>query len=148
MVSFEDDPFWNVFEELDQVHFQYSKLEIVAKGASKLLGDCKMGNIVKELKKLKEKNMLSLEAQNASLATEVADLKVELAMRKDKIRKLKVRTESMERIREVVGTPRDVLNKARLFDNDIKTEGEIAAAKIIPILVVFTQKMEAALVDI
>ena len=42
----------------------------------------------------------------------------------------------------------DVLNKARFFDNDIKMKGEIATAKIIPILVVFTRKMEAALVDI
>ena len=82
------------------------------------------------------------------MAKEVADLKVELALQKDKIRELKIKTESLERIREVAGTLGDVLNKARLFDNDIKMEGKIAATKIIPILVVFTRKMEVALVDI
>ena len=133
---------------MDQAHFQYSKLEIVAKGASKLFNDCKMGNIVKELKKLKEKNRTAMEAQNASLMKEVVDLKVELVMRKDKIRELKIKTESLEWIREVMGTSRDVLNKAHFFDIGIKTEGEIAATKIIPILVVFIRKMEVALVDI
>ena len=76
------------------------------------------------------------------------DLRVELALRKNKIRELKIKTESLERIREVVGTPGDVLNKAHFFDNNIKTEGKIVAAKIITILVVFTWKMEATLVDI
>ena len=41
-----------------------------------------------------------------------------------------------------------MLNKVRLFDNDIKIEGEVSAAKIIPILVNFMMRMEAALVDI
>ena len=40
------------------------------------------------------------------------------------------------------------MNKARLFDNDIKTEGEVSTAKIIPILVSFTMEMEVALMDI
>ena len=62
MVSFKDNPFWRVYEELDQVQSQYSKLELVTKGTSKLLGDCKVGNIVKELKKLKGKDTTSLEA--------------------------------------------------------------------------------------
>ena len=51
----------------------------------------------------------------------------------------------MEKIREVVGTPGDVLNKARLFDNDVKTGGEVSAAKIIHVLVSFTMKMETIL---
>ena len=56
--------------------------------------------------------------------------------------------ESLEQIREVMGTLGDMLNKARFFDNDIKTKGQVSAAKIIPILVSFTMKMEVALVDI
>ena len=36
----------------------------------------------------------------------------------------------------------------RLFDNDIKTEGEVSTAKIIPIMVSFMMRMEAAVVDI
>ena len=56
--------------------------------------------------------------------------------------------ESLERICEVVGTLEDVQNKARLFDSDIMTKGQVLAAKIISILVNFTMKMEAALRDI
>ena len=82
---------------------------MVIKGVSKLLGDCKMEN----MKKLKEKGMSTLEAQNASLTTEVADLKVELALRNKEIRELKMRAQSLKQIRKVVGTPRNILNKAR-----------------------------------
>ena len=78
----------------------------------------------------------------------MADLKVELALRKDEINKLKVRAGCLERIKEVVGTLRDVFNKARLFDEDIKTEREVSVVKIVKVLVTFTRKMETALVDI
>ena len=46
-------------------------MEVVIREASKLLGDCKAGNIVKELKKLKEKDTASLEAANKKLQSEV-----------------------------------------------------------------------------
>ena len=46
-------------------------MELVIKEASKLLGDCKAGNIYKELKKLKEKDTASLEAANATLSSQV-----------------------------------------------------------------------------
>ena len=52
---------------------------------------------------------------------------------------------SLEKIREVIGTPRDMLNKARLFDDNIKTGGEISAAKIIKVLVSSSMKMDALL---
>ena len=52
--NFEDDPFWRIQQEMDQLQGQYSKLESVTRGASKLLGDYKPGNIIKELKKLKQ----------------------------------------------------------------------------------------------
>ena len=109
--------------------------------ASKLLSDCKVGNIVKELKKLQKKDTKSLEK-------EVVDLKVELTLRKDEINELKVKIRCLELIKEVVGAPGDVLNKACFFNKDIKTEGDVSAAKIVKVLVTFTRKMETALVDI
>ena len=66
-----NDPFQQVQDELDQVQSCYSKMELVIKGASKLLGDCKAGNICKELKKLKENDTASLEATNAILSFQV-----------------------------------------------------------------------------
>ena len=64
---------------------QYSKLESIAKGASKLLGDYRPGNIIKELKKLKQKDTTTLEATNTALSLQVADLKVELSKKDEEI---------------------------------------------------------------
>ena len=78
----------------------------------------------------------------------MADLKVELGMKDEEIRQLKVQAEGLDQIWEVVGTLSDVLNKAHLFDNDIKAEGQLSAQNVITILVNFGHKMEAILVDI
>ena len=64
-------------------------MEIVIKRASKLLGDCKAGNICKELLKLKERDTTSLEATNAALSTYVQELKIALALKKDEVYVLK-----------------------------------------------------------
>ena len=61
-------------------------------------------------------------------------------MQDKEIRQLQVQVKSLEKIQEAVGTPNDVLNKARLFDNDVKIRGEVSAAKIIKVLVSFTMK--------
>ena len=60
-------------------------MEIVIKGTSKLLGNCKAGNIRKDLMKLKKKDTASLEASNAALSAQVQELKVFLALKKDEI---------------------------------------------------------------
>ena len=123
------------------MHLQYANLDNITTRASKLLGDCKVGNIVKELKKLKEVDTTLLENR-------IADLKVELASRNDEVENLKKQLRCLERIKEVVGAPGDIFNKACLFDEDIKTEGEVSVAKIVKVLVTFTRKMEIAVVDI
>ena len=119
---------------MEQLRYQYNNLDTITTRASKLLGDCKVGNIEKELKKLKAVDTKSLENK--------------LAVRNDEIEDLKKQVKSLERIKEAIGAPRDVFKKACLFDEDIKTEGEVSAAKIIQDLVIFTWKMETALVDI
>ena len=96
---------------------------------------------MKELKKLKEED-------TKSLKDKVAVLIVELAVRKDEIKELKKRVGILERIKEVVRTLGNILNKACLFDKDVKTERKVSAAKIIKVLVSFTRRMETALVDI
>ena len=64
-------------------------MELVIKGASKLLSDCMARNIYKELKKLKEKDKASLEAANATLSSQIQELKVVLALKDEEIRELK-----------------------------------------------------------
>ena len=88
-LNLNEDPFWQVQDKLDQAQSQYSKMELVIKGASKLLGDYKAGNICKELKKLKEKDIASLEATNTTLSSQIQELKMILALKKDEIWMLK-----------------------------------------------------------
>ena len=78
----------------------------------------------------------------------MAELRVEMAKKVEEIFQLRVQMESLERIWEVVENSGDVLNKARFFDNDIQTEGQLSATKIIPILLNSARKMETTLVEI
>ena len=72
--NFEEDPFWRVKEELELLEGQYSKMEVVTREASKLLGDCKAGNICKEFKKLKQEDNSELKAHNTQLKVQVNDV--------------------------------------------------------------------------
>ena len=141
-----DDPFQRVHDELDQVQSCYSKMEIVIKGASKLFGDCKAGNIRKELLKLKGKDTTSLEASNVALSAQVQKLKIALALKKDEVWVLKEQqSERLGEIREAIKYSGDIINKAHLFDNKVKKEGHLSAQKIITVLVKYGHKMEATL---
>lgn len=60
-------------------------MEAVVRKTSEFLGDCKTKNIVKELKKLTEKDVESLEAVNRKLQLKVDDLKAELAEKEEEI---------------------------------------------------------------
>ena len=127
---------------MDQLQEQYSKLEYVTKGASKLLVDYRPGNICKQ------KDMAMLEATNVTLLSQVANFKVELAIKNKEIHQLQVQSkEGLDRIWEFIGNLGDVVNKAYLFDNEVKTEGQLSAPKIITILVNFGCKMEATLIE-
>jgi hypothetical protein len=148
-LDLEDDPFRRLQEELDQVQIRYSKMEVVIRGASKLLGDCKVGNIGKELKKLKEKDTESLEAANRKLQQQVDDLQVALALKDDEVKNLKaLKVVAMEEIRDILGHSGDVLNKAKLFDKYVDKDVKLTLPKVIAILHGFQKKMEAVLGEI
>ena len=69
-----------------------------------------------------------------------------LALKKDEVRVLKEQqAESLGRIWEAIRYSSDIVNKAHLFDNEIKTERHLSAQKIITILVKYGHKMEATL---
>lgn len=71
-----------------------------------------VGNIVRELKKLKATDSTALQAWNKSLEQEVADLKVELAFRNDELAEVKTKLPSLERVEKLLGASGDVHNKA------------------------------------
>ena len=62
-----------------------SELESVTKEAAKFLEDCRLGNIIKELKKLKQQDKSQLEAYNMTLRSQVANLKVEVVIKNEEI---------------------------------------------------------------
>ena len=77
-------------KEFDQLQSQYSKLEYVTKGACKLLGDCKLVDLCKELEEVVEwKDSMTLEANNAKLVGQVTDLEVEIAKKNEEIKQLR-----------------------------------------------------------
>ena len=63
-------------------------MEYVTKAACKLLGDCKPIDLCQELEKIWQKDMVTLEANNATLAAQVVDLKVAIAKKDEELRQL------------------------------------------------------------
>ena len=147
--EFPDEPFKRIREEIEQLQSQYARLEHITRGAGKLLNDCRPSQVLPELEKLvKKKEVEELKEENTRLSGQVADLTQEVRVKSDEIRRMNSRTrESLERIQSFIGSPGDVVNKARLFDNDIRTGGHPSAPKIIAVLVEFGRKMEATLSD-
>ena len=85
--DFEDNPFQRIREEIDQLQYQYSKVEYLTKRACKLLGDCKPIGLCKELEKVvQQKDTSTMEANNAALAAQVVDFKVEVALKDKELR--------------------------------------------------------------
>ena len=121
-LSLDDNPFRRVQNELDQVQSHYSKMELVVKGAIKLLGNCKAGIISKEIWKLKEEDSSELKAYNAQLKIQINDLQVTMKVQDEEIRRLWAITKGIEKIREFIGHTCDVITKAHLFDNEVKIE--------------------------
>ena len=78
----------------------------------------------KELEKFQQKDKATLEANNTTLVVKVADLEVALVKKDKEIRQLRVQSkEGLDRIHDFIGNVGNVMNKARCFDNDVKTEG-------------------------
>ena len=126
-LDLDNDPFKCIQNELDQVQNRYSKMEIVLKGATKLLGDCKTGNITKEILKLKEEDNSELKIHNTHLKLRIGDLQATVKAQDEEIRQLKAKTEGIKQIREFIGHTGDIVTKAHLFDNEMKTEDHLLA---------------------
>ena len=77
-------------------------------------------------------------ANNAKLASHMADLEVEIAKKDEEIRQLRSQPkEGLDRIQDFIGNLGDVVNKAWLFYNKVKTKGHLSTPKIVNFLVEF-----------
>ena len=120
-------------------------MELVIKGNTKLLGNYKAKNIGKEIKKLNKEDNLEPKAHNTQLKIWINDLQVTVKVQDEEIRQLRAMAKGLEKIWEFVGHTGDIITKAHLFDNEVKTEDHLSAQKIITVLVKFGHKMEAKL---
>ena len=102
-------------------------MELVLKRATKLLGDCKTMNITKEIWKLKEEDNSELKTHNTHLKLRIGDLQAIVKAQDEEIRRLKAKMEGIKQIREFIGHTGDVVTKAHLFDNELKTKDHLSA---------------------
>ena len=107
--------------------------------------------LVETLKELPQRQtVLDLESRNTKLKEEMKKLKEELEdeRKANSIGAAKL-GKSMELIRKMEGMVQqsvDILNKAKLFKASL-TKNQVTAAKVIPVLVDFNQKMDEILMD-
>ena len=120
-------------------------MEIVIRSATKLLGDCKAGNLSREIKKLKEDSGSKLKEQNDQMKLRMAELQGIIKSQGAEVERLRKQNADLGSIREALSFPGDVLNRALLFDEDVRKEGHLAGQKILAVLVKYGHKMEATL---
>ena len=148
--DFPDNPFKQVQEGLEELQHQYSRLEHIARGANQALDNCGPGNILQELaKETDRKELEQVKTENAHLTAQVAAMAQELSQKNEEIRKYHAEQALVfSRIREMVGHPAEIVNKAHLYDR-MMASGEPASAKqALPILVKYTRTMKDLLAKI
>ena len=121
----------------------------IIRATCKKLTKCKPEDLVVAIDSLPTwKKVGELEAKNNFLLMKANKLKNELNKEKVEnqtaIDKLNASLLLNQKLEEYVSHSSDVLNKARLFDNNLATN-PVSAAKVIPILIDFAAKMEELL---
>jgi hypothetical protein len=148
--AFPETPFKRVYEELDELHVQYYRLERITKGASAALGGCGPENIIREItkrvdwKKLEEvKRKFDLaKTDNAHLHAQVASMAKELGQKNEEIRKYHAEPAVVfNQIWELVGHPGKVVAKAQLYDQLVEVGDPTSTKQAIPVLVKYLRRI-------
>ena len=117
-----DAPFQQVHDDLTEILTQFHRLEHIARGASQALGGCGPGNIIREIAKRADwkeleqarKELDQARLENAHLQSQRASMADEFVQKSEEIRKYHAeQTVIFGRIRELVGHPGEIANKAR-----------------------------------
>jgi hypothetical protein len=126
-------------------------------GASTALGGCGPGNIIREIAKRtdwKELEQVKREldlarTNNAHLHAQMASMAKELGQKNEEIRKYHAeQTAVFNQIRDLVGHPGEVVNKARLYDQLVESGDPTSARQTIPILVKYSRMMNNLFAEI
>ena len=152
-----DAPFQRVHDDLTEIQAQFHRLEHIAQGASQALGVCGPGNIIREIAKRADrkeleqarKELAQARLENAHLQAQRASMADELVQKSEEIRKYhSEQTVIFGRIRELVGHPGKIANKARLYDQLVESGDPVSARQTIPILVKYSRMMNNLFADI
>jgi hypothetical protein len=155
--DFPDNPFKRVHDELDELQTQYHRLEHITKGANVALGGCGPGNILREIAKRTDQKELYLvkkeldhaRTDNAQLHAQMASMAEELGQKSEEIRKYHAeQTVVFTRIRELIGHPGEIVNKARMYDQQVESRDPVSTRQTIPILVKYSRMMNNLFTEI
>ena len=155
--DFPENPFKRVHDELEELQTQYYRLDHITKGASVALGGCGPGNILREIAKRADRKELDqarreldqVRMENAHLHAQMAAMSEELGQNSEEIRKYHAeQTLVFSRIRELIGHPSEIVNKARLYDQLVESGDPVSAKQTIPILVKHSRMMNNLFADI
>ena len=148
--DFPENPFKRMQEGMEELQTQYFRLEHIVRGANHALDDCGPGNILRELaKRADRKELEQARTENAHLAAQVAAMTQELSQKSEEIRKYHAEQAVLfSRIRELVGHPAEIVNKAHLYDRMMESAEPASARQILPILVKYSRTMKDLLADI
>jgi hypothetical protein len=134
--DFPENPFKRVHDELDELQTKYHRLEHIPKGASVALGGCGPGNILREIAKRADRKELDqvkrelnqAKTENAHLHAQMASMSEEQGQKSEEIQKYHAeQTVVFTRIREFIGHPGKIVNKARLYDQLVESEEPVSA---------------------
>ena len=114
------------------------------------LDNCGPGNILRELgKRADRKELEQLRTEKAQLTAQVATMTQELSQKSEEVRKYHVEQAMvLSRIRELVGHPGEVVNKAYLYDRMMESGDPSSARQTLPILVKYSRMMKNLMAEI
>ena len=144
------NPFQRVFNDLTDLQTQYYCLEHITRGANHTLNNCGPGNILRELAKTADRKELDqakkeleqAKTENAHLNAQVTAMAQEMSQKSDEIRKYHAEQAVVfKAVRELVGQPAEMANKARIYDQLVEAGDPSSAWQTIPILVKYSRKI-------
>jgi len=143
-------PFERVKADVTTLQNEYWRLEHIVRGASKALGNCSAGNILRELAKRTDRSKVeTLENEKAQLTAQVEAMTKELTQKSEEIRRYKAeQTVVLSKVRELVGQPGEVVNKAHLYDQLLESADPASARQTLQILVKYSRTMKDLLAEI
>ena len=125
-------------------------MEHITRGVNWALDNCRPGNILRELaKRTDRKKVEALETEKTQLAAQVAAMTQELTQNNEDIRRYHVEhAVVLTRVRELVGHPGEVVNKAHLYDQLMESADPVSARQTLPILVKYSYTMNDLIKEI